>query len=151
LEVKNLRFGSPRMTVLDTNVVSEMMRPVPAPLVLRWFSSQRSKDLHITAITMAEIFHGIQLLPPGKRREALRAGAEKMFGVVFTDHILAFEEKAAHEFSLIASSRRKQGKPVSEFDAQIAAIARAQGATLATRDTDDFEGCGVRLINPWQP
>jgi hypothetical protein len=138
------------MIILDTNVVSEMMRPAPTPAVLRWVSSQAADELNVTVITIAEILYGIELLPAGKRREALRAGAEKLFGVVFTDRVLGFEERAAHAFSLIASSRRRRGKPISEFDAQIAAIARIHGATLATRDSDDFEGCGVQLINPWR-
>jgi len=138
------------MIIVDTNVVSEMMRAVPEPIVLRWFSSQADEDLKITAITLAEILYGIELLPQGKRREALRTGAEKMFGVVFTGHILTFDDKAVRAFAVITSSRRKQGRPISDFDSQIAAIARAHGATLATRDTDDFEGCGVKLINPWE-
>jgi len=138
------------MIILDTNVVSELMRPVPEALFLRWFNSQPTEDLRVTAITMAEILYGIEILPPGKRREALRAGAEQMFGIVFADLILTFDGKAAHAFSLIASSRRRHGRPISKFDAQIAAIARANGATLATRNTDDFEGCGVKLVNPWE-
>jgi len=99
---------------------------------------------------MAEILYGIELLPRGKRQEILRAGAERLFQVVFADRILTFDARAAREFTLIASSRRKQGRPMSEFDAQIAAIARAHGTALATRDTDDFEGCGLQLINPWK-
>jgi predicted nucleic acid-binding protein len=138
------------MTILDTNVVSEIMRPVPAPVVLRWISNQISEELHVTTITMAEILYGIELLPRGKRQEILRAGAERLFQVVFADRILTFDARAAREFTLIASSRRKQGRPMSEFDAQIAAIARAHGTALATRDTDDFEGCGLQLINPWK-
>jgi toxin FitB len=137
------------MIIVDTNIVSEMMRAVPEPIVLRWFSRQADEDLKVTAITLAEILYGIELLASGKRRDALRAGAEKMFGVVFAGHILTFDDKAARAFAVIASSRRKQGRPISDFDAQIAAIARAHGATLATRDTDDFEGCGLRLVNPW--
>lgn len=137
------------MTILDTNVVSEMMRPVPEPSVLRWFANLAIEDAHLTAITLAEILLGIELLPMGKRREVLRSGAEKTFAV-FTGRVLAFDEKAAPVFSLISAARRKQGKPISQFDAQIAAIARANGATLATRNADDFEGCGVRLVNPWQ-
>ncbi len=86
----------------------------------------------------------------GKRREALEAGAERLFDVVFADRILGFDYTAARAFSLIASSRRRGGKPISDFDAQIAAIARVHGTTLATRNTDDFEGCGVRLVNPWE-
>jgi predicted nucleic acid-binding protein len=138
------------MTILDTNVVSEIMRPVPAAVVLRWISNQISEDLHVTAITMAEILYGIELLPRGKRQEILRAGAERLFPVVFADRILTFDARAARELFLIASSRRKQGRPMSEFDAQIAAIARAHRTALATRDTDDFEGCGLQLINPWK-
>jgi toxin FitB len=138
------------MTILDTNVVSEIMRPVPAPVVLQWISDQISEELHVTAITMAEILYGIELLPRGKCQEILRAGAEQLFRVIFTDRILTFDARAAREFSLIASSRRKQGRPMSEFDAQIAAIARAKNAVIATRDTDDFEGCGVKLVNPWE-
>jgi toxin FitB len=137
------------MTILDTSVVSEIMRPVPAPVVLRWIGEQNSEELHVTAITMAEILYGIELLPRGKRQEILRAGAARLFQVVFMDRILTFDARAAREFSVSASSRRKQGRPMSEFDAQIAAIARAHGTALATRDMDDFEGCGLRLINPW--
>ena len=138
------------MTILDTNVVSEIMRPVPAPVVLRWISDQISEELHATAITVAEILYGIELLPRGKRQEMLRAGAERLFQVVFADRILTFDARAAREFSIIASSRRKQGRPMSEFNAQIAAIVRAKSAVLATRDTGDFEGCGIALVNPWQ-
>ena len=138
------------MTILDTNVVSEIMRQAPAPAVLRWISDQVSEELHITAITIAEIFYGIELLPRGKRQELLRAGAERLFQVVFRDSILTFDARSAREFSVIASSRRKQGRPMAEFDAQIAAIARAKRAIVATRDTGDFEGCGVRLVNPWE-
>lgn len=138
------------MTILDTNVVSEIMRPVPAPVVLRWISDQISEELHLTAITVAEVLYGIELLPRGKRQDILRAGAEQLFRVVFADRILTFDARAAREFSLVASSRRKQGRPMSEFDAQIAAIARAKNAVIATRDTGDFEGCGVRLVNPWE-
>src|SRR4051812_38757680 len=123
------------MTILDTNVVSEIMRPRPAPVVLRWISEQIAEELYVTAITVAEILYGIELLPPGKRQDALRAGAERLFQVVFTERILTFDARAASEFSIIASSRRNQGRPMSEFDAQIAAIARTKRAVVATRDT----------------
>ena len=137
------------MTILDTNVISEMMRSVPQPSVLRWFENLPTEDAHLTAVTLAEILLGIELLPMGKRREVLRLGAERTFAV-FAGRVLAFDEKAAPAFSSISSTRRKQGKPISQFDAQIAAIARARNATLATRNTDDFEGCGVNLVNPWK-
>jgi len=138
------------MIVLDTNVVSELMRPAPERMVLRWFSSQAAEDLHVTAITMAEILYGIELISASRRRDVVRTGAEKMFGEVFADRILAFEDRTARAFSQIASSRRRQGKPMSGADAQIAAIARVHGATLATRNPYVFEGCGVRLVNPWE-
>ena len=138
------------MIILDTNVVSELMRPTPERMVLRWFSNQAAEDLHITAVTMAEILYGIELISSARRRDVVRAGAEKMFGDVFADRILAFEDRAARAFSQIASSRRRQAKPMSGVDAQLAAIARAHGATLATRNTYVFEGCGVRLVNPWE-
>ena len=138
------------MIILDTNVVMELMRPTPEPRVLRWFGNQAAEDLHVTAITMAEILYGIELISTGRRRDVVRAGAEKMFDDVFADRILTFEDRAARAFSQIASSRRRQGKPMTEFDAQIAAITRVHGATLATRNPYVFEGCGVRLVNPWQ-
>jgi toxin FitB len=138
------------MIILDTNVVSELMRPSPEQRVLRWFSSQSSEDIHVTAVTTAEILYGIELISTSRRRDVLRAGAEKVFGDVFADRILAFEDRAARAFSQIASARRRQGKPITEFDAQIAAITRVHGATLATRNPYVFEGCGVRLVNPWE-
>jgi len=136
--------------ILDTNVISELMRPAPEARVLHWFSTQAAEDLHITAVTMAEILYGIELITAGRRRDVVRSGAEKVFEAVFADRILTFEDRAARAFSQIASSRRRQGKPMTEFDAQIAAIARVHGATLATRNPYVFEGCGVRLVNPWE-
>jgi predicted nucleic acid-binding protein len=138
------------MIILDTNVVSELMRAAPEPRVLHWLGSQVAEDLHVTAVTMAEILYGIDLITGSRRRDVVRAGAEKMFGEVFSDRILNFEDRAARVFSQIASSRRRQGKPMSEFDAQIAAITRVHAATLATRNPYVFEGCGVRLVNPWE-
>jgi predicted nucleic acid-binding protein len=138
------------MIILDTNIVSELMRPAPERMVLQWFSSQAAEDLHVTSVTVAEILYGIELISSSRRRDVVRAGAEKMFGDVFTDRVLTFEDRAAMAFSQIASSRRRQGKSMSGTDAQIAAIARVHGATLATRNTYIFEGCGVKLINPWE-
>jgi len=138
------------MIILDTNVVSELMRSTPERPVLRWFGNQASEDLHITAVTVAEILHGIELTAGSRRRDALRSGGEKMLSSVFSDHILAFEDRAARAFSQISSSRRRQSKPIAGVDAQIAAITRVHGATLATRNPYVFEGCGVRLVNPWE-
>jgi len=136
--------------VLDTNVVSELTKPSPSPAVVTWMSVQPRNDLFTTTITMAEILYGVEILPRGKRREALLREAEATFAQDFASRILPFDERAAHFFALIAATRRVQGKPISVSDAQIAAISRASGATLATRNTDDFGGCGVQLINPWE-
>lgn len=138
------------MVILDTNVVSELMRAVPEPAVVHWFGNQNSEELLVTTITIAEILYGIEILPEGRRRDSLRAGAEKMFGVVYADRIAAFDDRAARAFPMIAASRRKQGRPIEKLDAQIAAIARANRAILATRNVADFEGCGVTLVNPWE-
>lgn len=138
------------MIILDTNVVSELMRPAPDARLLHWFGNQTAEDLHITAVTTAEILYGIELISTSRRRETVRAAAEKMFEVAFADRILTFEDRSARAFSQIASSRRRQGKPMADFDAQIAAITRVHSATLATRNPYVFEGCGVRLVNPWE-
>jgi predicted nucleic acid-binding protein len=138
------------ITILDTNVVSEPMHPSPSPTVLAWWAQQQTDALFITSVTLAEILYGIALLPHGKRRAALLAGAERMFGKVLTGRILPFDEAAARAFPEIVIRRRAQGKPIADLDAQIAAIARSRNALLATRNTADFEGCGVRLVNPWQ-
>jgi toxin FitB len=137
------------VTILDTNVVSELMRPTPEPLVLQWFNRLRAEDAHLTSITVAEILLGIELLPLSKRRDVMRAGAERTLAV-FAGQVLSFDEKAAHAFSVVSSTRRRHGKIMSDFDAQIAAIARVHGAEVATRDTAGFEGCGVKLVNPWE-
>jgi toxin FitB len=139
------------MVILDTNVISEAMSATPSTRVLDWLAQQQSAELFTTTVTLAEILYGIELLPQGKRRAALLAGADKMFNKVLLGHILPFDEDAARAFAEIAAARRSQGRPIAEFDAQIAAIARSRRSTLATRNTQDFEGCGVRLENPWQP
>lgn len=116
---------------------------------MTWWSRQQPGALFITTVTMAEIMYGTEILPHGKRRLALLAGAEQMFGKVLAGRILPFDENAARAFPEIAARRRARGRPITDLDAQIAAIAFSRGAILATRDTADFEGCGVRLVNPW--
>ena len=138
------------MILLDTNVVSELMRPEASPVVLKWFSRQHAQEIYGSSINLAEIFYGIELLTGGKRRHELLAGAERMFTRVLAGRVFAFEDEAARAFARIASARRKAGRPIAELDAQIAAIAHVHGATLATRNTADFEDCGVRLVNPWR-
>jgi toxin FitB len=138
------------MIILDTNVVSELMRPAPSPAIPKSLSSYSAEELHTTSITLAEILYGIEVLPAGKRKRDLLAGAERLFQFVLEGRILSFDEPAAQRFSQISADRRKRGRPISELDAQIAAIVRVHNATLATRNTADFDGCGVRLVNPWE-
>ena len=138
------------MTILDTNVLSEVMAASPSEAALAWISNRRLVDpLFITTITVAEILYGIEILAPGRRREKLRAEAEAMFSEDFAGQILVFDEQAARSLSQIAAERRRRGRPMAELDAQIAAIAHVHGAALATRNIGDFEGCGVKLMNPW--
>ena len=138
------------MTVLDTNVISEAMLPLPNARVRQWLSTQPTQQLFTTTVSLAEILYGIEILPLGKRRALLLTTAETMFANLFTQRILSFDPPAARAFPAIAASRRLHGRPISIVDAQIAAIAKANGANLATRNTPDFEHCGVRLINPWE-
>ena len=137
------------MIVLDTNVVSEFMRDHPRPEVLAWLDQQLANTLFVTAVTEAEVRSGIALLPSGRRRRGLAAAAERAFGVLFAERILPFDSAAAREFAVIAADRRAAGRPISQADCQIAAIARSRGARVATRNVDDFAGCGVEVMNPW--
>lgn len=137
------------MIVLDTNVLSDLLRPTPAPAVATWFKRQPRTQIFTTAVNEAEILYGIELMPAGKRRQSLLAALETIFAVDFTGRVLVFDSDAARAFAIIAARRRALGRPMSNADAQIAAIVQRHEATLATRDTDDFEQCGIRLIDPW--
>lgn len=137
------------MIVLDTNVVSELMRPAPAERVVRWVGGQPATSLFTTSITQAEILHGVMLLPAGRRRTGLASAAEAMFREDFGGRILPFDSTAAQIYARIAAERARAGRPISQFDAQIAAIARAAGAGIATRNVADYDGCGVDVIDPW--
>jgi predicted nucleic acid-binding protein len=135
--------------LLDTNILSELMRACPDPKVERWLTGQPDASVFICAITEAELRYGAALLPDGKRRVALTAEIEGLLGEDFGGRILPFDSLAAQAFAVVASERKQAGKPISQADAQIAAIARSRGASLATRNVPDFEGCGVDVINPW--
>ena len=138
------------MILLDTNVLSELMKPKPSGRVAAWVAQQPTADLYTSAITEAEIFYGIELLAKGKRRDSLLAAAEGMFTEDFAGRVLAFESDAARYFARIAAHRRALGRPISHADAQIAAIARAHGAKLATGNGPDFADCGLTVIDPWR-
>ena len=138
--------------VLDTNVLSELMRAKPAASVLDWFAQNTHEAMHTSAVTQAELLTGIALLPAGKRRNALAIAADQMFEQDFAGHCLAFDAAAAKNYALIVAKRTRQGQPISTEDAQIAAIALASALTVATRNTADFENIdGLTLVNPWQP
>jgi toxin FitB len=137
------------MIILDTNVLSELMRPTPSPRVVAWVAKQPATELFTTSITEAEIFYGLELLTKGKRREGLLAAAEAMFAEDLTGRVLGFDSDAARAFSKIAGHRRTLGRPISHADAQIAAITQARGAKLATRNVADFKDCGVDVLDPW--
>jgi predicted nucleic acid-binding protein len=137
------------MIVLDTNVLSEAIKPVPASDVLHWIASQPASSLFTTTITQAELLLGIELMPAGKRRNALNAVVEGILNEDFRGRVLPFDTDAARLYARIVSGRRAAGRPMQEMDAQIAAIARSRGAALATRNTTDFERCSVALVDPW--
>jgi predicted nucleic acid-binding protein len=136
------------MIVLDTNVVSELMRPEPAPQVSSWVRSRDRRELRMTSITLAEIRYGIARLPDGRRKQVLLDTADDIFRV-FSDQVLPVDEAAAEQYAVIASTRERAGKPIAGFDALIAAVCRSRGAALATRNLPDFHGTGIDVIDPW--
>jgi len=136
--------------VLDTDVVSELMRPDPMTNVVRWIRAQPATSLYTTCVTQAEILLGIALLPKGKRRDAIATVARSMFEDDFAGRVLAFGSDAALAYADIAAARRRAGRPISVFDAQIAAISRSAGAGLATRNVEDFAGTGLDVVDPWR-
>lgn len=136
------------MILLDTNVVSELMRPEPDAAVLRWIAAQPLGALHVSTLTCAEILVGIDRLPEGKRQRLLAEQAEGLFSEEFAGRILGFDLAAAAAYAAIVGQRRRAGRPIATVDAMIAAIARVHGAAVATRD-GDLAGCGVPLIDPW--
>ncbi len=138
------------MIVLDTNVISEMLRVAPSPEVARWVAAQPESALFTTAATEAEIRVGISMMATGKRKAQLQATVDQTFSQIFVGRILPFDSAAAVVYAEISTNRRAVGRPISPFDAQIAAIARANGAAaIATRNVDDFAGVGVEIVNPW--
>jgi predicted nucleic acid-binding protein len=138
------------MILLDTNVVSELMRPAPEPKVLEWLDAQPAADVWICAVTVGEIRLGLALLPDGQRKERLAGLAKAMFQEDFSGSCLSYDALAAAEYAGIVATRTRLGRPISVEDAQIAAIARSGGLTLATRSTKDFSDIEeLPLVNPW--
>lgn len=138
------------MIVLDTNVISELVRPAPNPSVLTRIRGFRDDELSTTSITEAELRRGLAEMPAGRVSTGLRQDLETMLEHKLGGRVLPFDSAAAKIYAVIIARRRAAGRPISAFDAQIAAIVRANRATLVTRDTRDFENCGFEVINPWK-
>lgn len=137
------------MILLDTNVLSELMRAKPAPQVLEWVDAQPAGDLVITSITVAEILYGIARMPDGKRKQGLLDAASVMFDEDFAGNILPFDADAAVHYAEIAAETEAKGQVVDMADTQIAAIGRLHDAVIATRNIRHFETLGVALVDPW--
>jgi hypothetical protein len=137
------------MIVLDTNVLSELMRRRPTARVVGWVDEQDAGALAITAVTVAELRYGVARLPNGARRAKLAAAVDALVREDFAGRVLPFDVAAAAHYAELAAERDRNGRPVSVSDGQIAAICRANGACLATRNVRDFEATGVTVIDPW--
>lgn len=137
------------MIILDTNVVSEELKPKPSAAVSRWVSGQDPSAVFITTITVAEILYGIERLSAGGRRERFVDSVVRLLSERFSGRILAFDEPAASAFAQIVAGRERLGRPIAYLDAMIASIARSHASAIATRNTRDFEHCGIRVLDPW--
>lgn len=138
------------MIVFDTNILSELIRPVPEPKVLAWLETQAGDALFTTAVSQGEMLYGACILPAGRRRDSLLQEVEAIFSTDMAGRVLPYDSDAADAHAAIAAMRRMHGRPINQSDAMIAGIVRARGATLATRNVRDFEGCGIALVDPWR-
>jgi len=138
------------MILLDTNVISETMRERPDPDVREWLRQHPRANVWTTSVVIAELLAGIESMPSGHKQKTLREAVEDMIAEDFHGQMLTFNLPAARKYARIVASRRKIGRPIREMDAQIAAIACVHGATLVTRDVDDFAGCNLTVVNPWE-
>ena len=135
--------------VLDTNVLSETMKPSPSPAVASWLRKQPLRSLFTAAICQAEILAGIAVLPAGRRRAELEAMATGMFSEDFHERVLPFDDRAAAAYAQLFAARRRTGRPIATEDLIVAATAHVHGAAVITRDAGGFEGCGLAVIDPW--
>ena len=135
--------------LLDTNVVSELMRKAPDPVVAVWAAGHRLEDLFFSAVGEAELRYGAAILPTGQRRDTLISDIERMLGEAFDSRVLPFDSGAARAYADIAAMRRSAGRPVGAADCQIAAIARSSRMALATRNVRDFDDVGIEVVDPW--
>ncbi len=137
------------MILLDTNVVSEVMRPQPSEKVLHWLNQQNASALFLSSITIAEICYGLRVLPVGQRRQVLEERFEQFVAQGFSGRIIVFDEPAARIYAEVMGRCKEKGRPMSLPDGQIAAIAQVNDLALATRNIRDFEICEIELINPF--
>ncbi len=137
------------MIVLDTNVVSELMRPGPDASVVEWVAGQAAINLYLSTVSEAELRYGVEIMPAGARRDRLLTELEGMLREDFAGRVLPFDSAAAQAYAVIAAFRRAAGRPINNADCQIAAIAHSRGASVATRDVGGFEDSGIEVINPW--
>lgn len=138
------------MIVLDTNVVSELLRPAPDERVLTWLDRQRSSELWLSAVSAAELAFGVERLPHGRRKIQLREAVRAVLSVDLGGRLLPLDRAAAEAYGSLAADLERQGLSRSIPDVQIAATCRSRGATLATRNVRDFAGTGLDLVNPWE-
>jgi hypothetical protein len=138
------------MIVLDTNVISEPLKPRADPRVIRWLDAQEPETLYLTATTLSEVLIGIALLPAGKRKRGMELAMQTLLTKLFAGRFLSFDREAAIAFALLGSRAAAKGYSISVADCQIAAIAAVQGFTVATRDTAPFLAAGVPVVNPWE-
>jgi toxin FitB len=136
--------------ILDTNVLSELTRQVPNEQVLAWLDDQPADEAATTAVTVAEILYGVARLPEGRRKAGLAKAVRGMLDDDLRGRVEPFDATAAAHYAAIVSGRENGGRPISLADAQIASICRKLRATLATRNTRDFEGTGIEVIDPWE-
>jgi len=135
--------------LIDTNVVSEAMRPRPDRRVLEWLDAQAPETLYLSAVSLAELLLGIESLPTGKRREALAASLAGQIVGLFGERIVSFDLSAAQNFAQIVTRARRRGYPIAVADAQIAATAASRKFMVATRDEAPFQAAGIPVLNPW--
>ena len=135
--------------ILDTNIISEMMRPKPTASVMHWLNQQDASELFVSTVTVGEIMHGLEALPAGQRRRRLEAGFERLIREAFDTRLLIFDEDVARHYGRLMAAQRKMGKPLSALDAQIAATALAHRMAIATRNVKDFADSGLAITNPF--
>jgi predicted nucleic acid-binding protein len=137
------------MILLDTNVLSEPLKPAPSQAVLDWLDAQEPETLYLSTVSLAELLAGVQALPASKRRTALRQAVAKQVLPLFSGRVLSFDERAAEAFAQVHAAARRAGNPISFPDCAIAAIAAANGYMVGTRNGRDFKGTGVTIVDPW--